>query len=282
MRIAFVIVALLVLGGTLWWFVRARPMKWIVYYGRAVTASELQGVSLAVLEPDHIIPVELPFARERKTQFIAYLSVGEVHESRLYWLDIEKKPYNIEENPDWPGAHRIDIRAQEWQDRMLDELIPSFITKGYQGVFLDTIDTAMYLEDADPERFAGSKLAMVKFIRQIHARFPDLHIYPNNGFQYLAKYQDVIAGVIVEDLYTRHKVRRGTSGTLESYYEKTPIAETRYKEGLLSQCTKPIYVLLYDQTADGPVARYGMARAKKQGYGWYWSTVELQTIGVTN
>jgi polysaccharide biosynthesis protein PelA len=278
MLLTFLLAGALLL--TLWWFFRSRPMTWIVYYGNTVTQQDLQKVDLAILEPDNVIPSELSF--KSKTEFIGYLSVGEVHNERYYWHDIQHKSFVIEENPDWPGAHRVDIRDQEWRDLLLNDVIPVIVEKGYRGLFLDTIDTAMYLEEKDPVRFQGSKVAMVRFIREIHKRYPELAIYPNNGFQFLKKYDDIIAGVVVEDLYTRAQFRATPDSQGKHTYEKTPIDATRWKEQMLSGFEKPVLVILYDTAADTELIRYGAKQCKRKGYLWYAATVALNTIGTTN
>jgi polysaccharide biosynthesis protein PelA len=296
-------IAIVLLGGVLWWILRDRPLKWIVYYGSAISAEQVRGLDLAILEPDHIIPVDLPFVakdhpifaardglattrpelgRRQGPIFVAYLSVGEIHESRYYWQEHRSASWVVEENPDWPGAHRVDIRSEEWQILLLDDIIPSLLAKGYEGLFLDTVDSAIYLEETYPERFPGSKLAMVKFIRALRDRYPHLIILPNNGFTLLDRYATVIDGIVVEDLYTRYDFAAVARDPKAPPYIKTPKADTAYKERLLAPVKKPVFNILYAESRAHPVARYGIAQSQKKGFHWYLATIDLKTIGQTD
>ena len=46
-----------------------------------------------------------------------------------------------ERNPNWPESRYVTLKGGEWEKILLKELIPSVVSKGYRGVFLDTADS---------------------------------------------------------------------------------------------------------------------------------------------
>jgi len=263
---------MLILSDDVW---EVNTVKWIVYYGQDLSSDVVKKLDVAILEPGHIQPSKY---KAKKTKFVGYLSVGEVNHNRSYWSLVKGKSFLVEENENWPGAYRVDIRSKEWQDLLLKQIIPSIINKGYNGVFLDTVDTAIYLEQKDPTKYAGSKQAMIDFIIRMHKEFPDLMIIPNNGLQILNSIGPHISGVLVEDLYTRYNFENKT-------YTKTPIEDTKYKEKYLDlfkvKYNKPVYNVLYSTDSKDEVAKYGIKMSRSKGFHWYITTVDLMHLGST-
>ena len=44
----------------------------------------------------------------------------------------------------------VDVRSDVWRNLLLNDIIPSILKNGYQGIFLDTLDSAEALERQDP------------------------------------------------------------------------------------------------------------------------------------
>ncbi|MDO8494835.1 MAG: endo alpha-1,4 polygalactosaminidase [Deltaproteobacteria bacterium] len=251
---------------------KERLSDWMIYYGTELTAPDLRGKTLAILEPENISPKTL--TATGKIKFVGYLSVGEINESRSYWQAIKEKPFVLKSNPDWPGAHRVDIRAAQWRQLLLETIIPEILAKGYQGLFLDTVDTAEYLEETDPQRFAGSKEAMLQFVHSIREKFPSILILPNNGFALLDGWKEIVDGVVVEDLYTRYDFASKTIG-------ETPLAVSRDKEGHLDRFReatgKPVYNILYASPESGSITQEAIRHSRQKSYHWFVTDIALRT-----
>lgn len=260
---------------------RWRPLKWLVYYGDHLTTTALDGVELAIVGPDHVPPSVL---NAPNVAFVAYLSVGEVEHYRTFyktikaWKPINGRPFIVEQNPIWK-SYLVDIRDTRWQSLMLDQLIPSYIQKGFSGLLLDTVDTAIELEDRDPKKYKGSKDAMVSFVRSIRKKFPKLKIFPNNGLELLAIYGATIDGVMVEDLYTKYDFKKKKSF-------KTPTNEMstkeRYLDNFRKQFNKPVLNVLYETSPSTKLARFAIKRSDQKTYDWYLSTVDLNQFGTVH
>lgn len=273
------LVGLLLIPQKLW----SRPLRWVVYYGSDLAPAGLHRIDFAILEPGNINPGSWP-VRPVSTRLIGYLSLGEVHRSRAYWSQLQEKGCLLQENPRWPGAFAMDIRCETWRRIILEELIPQMVSQGYQGLFLDTVDVPLEQERADPEHFSGAREALIQLVVQMHMRYPDLEIYPNNALELLddSVWASAISGVVVEDLYTRYDFEA-------SHVVSTPTKVMSQKEVLLDRFKvrwrKNVMVILYGDgpavSESSPVARFAISRARQKRYNWYFTTVDLMSLGIT-
>jgi len=179
-----------------------RTFLWVCYYAGFENFKLSPDISLAILDPDNVAnPHDI---KGKNTLVVGYLSIGEAEDFRWYWKDIAGKDFVLEPNPDWEGDYYIDPRSSGWRNFVIRKIIPDILAKGYDGLFLDTIDTGEFLEWKDPQKYAGSKDAMVELIRQIRINYPDIIIISNNGFPILEKIAKYINYALVEDLYTSY------------------------------------------------------------------------------
>lgn len=247
------------------------PHRWFIMYGKQLLAAQLNGVTLAIVEPDAISPQNYA----PTTRFFAYVSIGEADSTRSFWKQIRDSTVVIEKNPDWPESYRVDIRSPLWQKILTDHIIPDIVQKKFSGIFLDTIDTPLYLEDRDPKKFSRSTVALVQLIKSLKKKFPQLGILPNNGLPILDQIGTIIDGVVVEDLVTHYNFSTKS-------VETPPADETAQKEAQLDhfiqKFKKPVYVVLYGDPQSALVQQ-AIARCRTKGYHWYVSTVDLMTIG---
>ena len=77
---------------------------------------------------------------------LGYLSVGEADRNRREADGVRGQGFLVEPNPDWPDNVRVDIRDPRWQELLLEREVPRLLARGFDGLMLDTIDTAPYLE----------------------------------------------------------------------------------------------------------------------------------------
>lgn len=247
--------------------------RWIAFYGTTVSLKAWKTLELAVLDPD-AFEVPAPGGPLR----LAYISAGEADEKRWYWPQAKGRPYLVESNPDWPEAHRVDIRADAWRKLLLEEVVPKALAKGYDGVFLDTLDTAQYLQSKDTAAYAGSMDAARGLVESLRSRYPGKLILLNNALPLLDGLADAADGVAVEDLYTRCDPRAESC-------VPTPEEVSGAKEGTLSRWKektgKPVFVLLYSslRERDSPAVRKAVRRCLKKGFLPYLALPSLMSLG---
>ncbi len=82
---------------------------------------------------------------------IAYMSIGEAEDYRYYFSEDNKKPAWLdEENPDWAGNYRVKYWQKDWQNIIYgssDSYLDKIIELGFDGVYLDTVDTYVYYQE---------------------------------------------------------------------------------------------------------------------------------------
>jgi polysaccharide biosynthesis protein PelA len=179
----------------------AQFRSWIAFYGATCDAASLANFDLIVLDPGFRPPLDNVMSKGASA--IAYLSISELRKSDD--LDPERGHLTLlSENPAWPGTHLVDVRDPRWRAHILDFSIPLLLSRGFCGVFLDTADTPGYLENKDPIRFKGARLAAVELIRSIRARFPDVLLVMNRGYDLLSEVIHDIDAVVAESLISTH------------------------------------------------------------------------------
>jgi uncharacterized protein (TIGR01370 family) len=247
-------------------------IKWLIVYSNQLNTSQLKDVTMAIVESDVVKPTQYPDGR---TRFYAYVSVGETENTRAYWKQVRDSTTIIEKNPDWPNSYRVDIRSPLWRSILTDQVIPEIVKKKFSGIFLDTIDVPLYLEERNPKKFARSTAVLVQFIHSLKKKFPQLGIIPNNGLSILHQIGKWVDGVVVEDVYTRYDFETKS-------YDATPVDETTKKEDQLdrfiSQFKKPVYVVLYGNLQSALIQQ-AITRCREKGYHWYVGKIDLMTVG---
>ncbi|PKK89661.1 MAG: hypothetical protein CVV64_13365 [Candidatus Wallbacteria bacterium HGW-Wallbacteria-1] len=185
--------------------------RYVCYYGPETT--ELKNCSLAILEPANWNRKAINLLKADQISVIGYCSIGEAAETeaaelfrnhgQTWGLDLDGNG-NADLNGIWKSVYG-DSRSQIWRDHVLKK-IDKLLNMGFQGVFLDTIDTC----DLSPEQ----PLAMAGLIREIRYRNPDIILIGNRGFgAYRADpailNDKVIDGVMFECFTTIHDFNLG-------------------------------------------------------------------------
>jgi cysteinyl-tRNA synthetase len=109
--------------------------------------------------------------KEGKT-VLAYFSIGEAEEYRFYWKKAWKTgdPSFIgPENPEWPGNYKVRYWDPRWWNTVLRPYLDRIIRAGFDGVYLDLIDSYYYWGEreggADAMRLYADR--MISLILQI-------------------------------------------------------------------------------------------------------------------
>lgn len=174
--------------------------NWVCVYNENASTEAIKNFDLAVLDAD--AHPDLSALKNSRTILIGYVSLGEVGDYRWFWPQMAGKPWVLDKNPNW-NSYFVDVRAPEWHDLLLDKIIPKILEDGFDGLFLDTVDNAEYLEKYHPvKKYPGSQAAMIQLIRKMRLRFPDIHIIANRGFAILEQIAGDIDGVVAESVFT--------------------------------------------------------------------------------
>lgn len=175
--------------------------RFLVYYG-ADDDPAIADYDVAVLDAE--ADGALLARRARSATFLGYLGLCEIHTRRSYFAELAEQGVLIERNPSWPDAWYVDFRSERWRKHVLERLVPELLRRGFEGVFLDTLDDAEHLELRDRARFAGMVEHAAELVREIRRRFPRTQIMVNRGYAVLPRIAgqfDMLLGESVRATY---------------------------------------------------------------------------------
>jgi len=250
------------------------PIHWAAYYAADGPVAPLAAFDLLVFDGDRHPPLS-PLVDRGKT-VIGYLSVGEVENTRAHFADVKNEGILLHENENWKGSYLVDVRDPRWSKRIVEQLVPEMLRRGFHGIFLDTVDNAPHLERTDPRRFRGMTDAMANLIRTIRLHYPQTKLIMNRGFEILPQVEQHIDMVLAESIFADYDFATRT-------YKLVP--QNQY-QGLVKvlqtakQRRPQLTVLTLDywnpDDAAGITRIYSAQRAN--GFHPYVATVELDRI----
>lgn len=241
--------------------------SWAVFYGAQAPAAALQAPDLLVLEPDH--PWRPQALRREGQRVLAYLSLGEVHRTRPYFGRLERAGVLAGANPNWPGAVMVDPRSRLWQEMVVSEIMPAILAKGYDGLFLDTLDVAAHLEAQRP----GATAAMRELLSAMHARHPEALLVANGGLALLPEAAPALAGLAVESVFTDYDF------AASRYRLRAPEEANRRKEAFQALARRHglrVFVLEYAEEPE--MRRRARQLAAEAGFVPFVSDIGLETL----
>lgn len=250
------------------------PMPWAVYYAAALPPSAFYGYDLVVFEPERHPPIEPLIDRGKKV--IGYLSLGEVNEGRAYFAEVKAEGLLRQENQNWKGSYFVDVRDLRWTKRAVEDLVPDILRRGFQGIFIDTLDNPGHLERTDPRVNAGMTEAAVRLVRTLRRNFPRMIIVLNRGYELLPSVERDIDMVLGESVYADYDFAEKKYGRVDepTYRQQVEILQAAARR----QPKLKILTLDYWDPNDpkGIADIYRVQAAN--GFSPYVATVELDEL----
>lgn len=247
---------------------------WLCVY-TGVDAEEIiqTKFDLVDIDPDEFTTEEILEIKESGKIVIAYISIGEAEEYRYYWDP--NASYLLEENPGWKENWYVDFSSKEWQGLIINDYIPLIKERGFDGLYLDTIETYQ-LEDRYPNCSKENMITFIKNISLTH-RSSNFYMIPQNGLEIANDIMDYIDGIGVEETYYRaHYIpflNRHINGIRQNLFV------TIENERMMDKLLKKGKMIL---TLDYAILRFQVDRcywrAQRKGYVPYVSIAELDRI----
>ncbi len=170
-------------------FLKSPPREFFCYYGPPENlVGKLGKVQMAFVELMHGGGDIAKTLAGEVDYLIAYCSCGEAVGDLIPKLP---KEANMGHNRYGWESYYGDPANPTWA-RILIEHANNLLSKGADGLLLDTVDTV----DIFPQIHQG----MVQLIRNLRKRFPNRVIILNRGFKVFADVQDVVDGVMFESM----------------------------------------------------------------------------------
>jgi uncharacterized protein (TIGR01370 family) len=197
------LLAVVLIGLPGWTSVRPR---WVVYYSDQAPVEDFRDYGLVVLDSDKHPPLG-PLAAAGKT-LLGYISLGEIEHQRADFPAVKAEGILAGENPRWPGAYYVDVRDERWRRRVIEQMVPRILASGFQGIFLDTLDSAVELERRDPDKYRGMTSAAAILVKSLRLAFPSTTIMMNRGYGLLPEVAPFIDILLGESVYTTYDSER--------------------------------------------------------------------------
>lgn len=233
-----------------------------VYYGQdPKEAAKLVDFDLAIVQPN--LPKEsLALLKANGVRVVAYLSIGEAEPERDYGQPLPKE-WLLGQNPNW-GSYFVDANQKGWQELML-RLAEGYLKAGFDGLFLDTLDTA----DLYPQVAPG----LVAIVQALREHFPEAILVQNRGFRLLPKTAELVDAVMYENL-----------SAMYNFQEKRYVAVDGDPTPVLPYAKRGLVVLALDYALpeDVDLVRRAYVRARELGFVPYVSVIRLDRVFLHN
>ncbi|MBP1990505.1 fibronectin type III domain-containing protein [Paenibacillus eucommiae] len=109
---------------------------------------------------------------------VGYISVGqdarEGNSPDIFFKDSEGNP---ECDLNWPSCF-IDPTNQNWQKKVLDELLPGLVERGFDGFYLDTVEVTEVIH-------TDKAWGMGQLVQKIKEKYPDKKVFSGGGVHLL-------------------------------------------------------------------------------------------------
>lgn len=173
----------------------APPANVGFYYGNEAPIGHLYAYDWLVLQQDQVTDARVDLLNRGGTLPLAYVSVGEMARSHRLHSALENA-WKVGRNTAW-GSTVLDLRRPEVQQFLMDKLVTPAMARGFQGVFLDTLDSHL-LAQTGTDDAAAFVAGQDRFIQAIKTRFPEAKVVINRGFHLSESTHALVDGVAFE------------------------------------------------------------------------------------
>lgn len=248
--------------------------SWVFYRGIAQGVQDYGRFDLAVLDGVNHPP--LARTAPGKPLLLGYLSVGETDPGAPTWVLAQSQPFVLAKNEEW-GTLVLDMRSLKWQGILLDIVIPKMLARGFDGIFLDTLDSPLGHEsERDPAKAAELRTATLEFLRRLRQRFPDTHICMNRGYALLPEAALHINSLLIEDLSFEYDFASRQYRTVSPKVRQALVAAAR--KGLAANPALTVLSLDYAQPDQRDRIAEAIGYARSKGFVPYVGTQALDRV----
>ena len=121
-----------------------------LFYAPNLPVELLSQYQRVIVEADNVKPEELTALHQGGASVLAYLSIGEIAPSRKWYKSV-KPAWILGKNRVW-DSEIMDLTNPEWRHFIIEELVAPLAKQGYDGLFLDTLDSFQLIATTDEAR----------------------------------------------------------------------------------------------------------------------------------
>jgi len=251
-----------------------KPVNVAFYYGNEAPIGSLMAYDWVVLQQEQAGDARIDLLARAGTRPLAYIGVGEMARSHRFFNDLEQN-WLIGKNPAWSSVV-LDLRLPEVREFLLDRLVDPAFERGFQGVFLDTLDSFRLSPDGDQQTpaFAGAQQKLIEAIRE---RYPDSKIILNRGFHLPDSIMTQVDALALESW------RNGYNAGTKSYFE-VPDEHRKWLAAQLEpwrQARPDMPLIAIDYSEDAFRGAEVAARLRNEGFIPWVANSELTRLSPT-
>lgn len=245
--------------------------KYCVNYHAEPDPADLLAFEMSILQPEAKVDLAPGQALGRK--YLAYLSVVEVNESASYLPELKKAGIALlGQNKQWRSVC-VDITQPAWEEFFLTKLAKAAVDKGFDGFFLDTLDSTALLTKERPDKQDAYRQALIQLIRKLKEKYPDKEIIVNRGFEILSEIKGSVQGVLIESVFQTFDAI-GKYGPVKVADHNNLVEKIRE----LRAAGWPVYVVDYLERGKDALAQSVAEQISKLGAEPFLTTKELSGV----
>ncbi len=247
---------------------------WLCNYGTSFGPAEYGRFDLVVL--DGLRHPPLVRREPGKPVLLGYVTVGESDPSSPTWMLAQNQGFVAGTNDNW-GSLVIDMRSAKWQAILLDLVIPKVLAQGFDGILLDTIDSALALaEGKDAAKYYGMRESILEFLRTVRTRYPNIHICMNRGLELLPEAAPFINSLLIEDLSYEYDFDKKEYRAVKQQVRQALVAAAR--KGLAANPALTVLTLDYATPDQKERIKAAISYSRSKGFVPYVSTLALDKV----
>lgn len=244
------------------------PRHWLCYYGTDRDPDMYAAFDLIVFDGYYHPPLDS--VRGGRPTILGYLSVGEIDGRGPYWDRVKDMRCLVKKNSRW-DSWIVDVRDPAWQELVFTTFIPSISDGGFDGLLLDTFDSALTVADAGEIRTALSGI-----VKKIRKAFPGLQLAVNRGLSVLPHIAADIDYLVVEGLYSVYDIANDSYVPVDAYTQDFLLRQI--EEGRSRAPGLPVLTLDYASQDLTCLRAEAISFSRKKGFIPYVGTHNLDTI----
>ncbi len=213
---------------------------------------------------------DLRLAHDAGCKVLAYLSVVEVAPDAPYKKKFQElKIPVLGKNSTW-DSELPDISSEKWAG-LIFGLAEEAVAKGFDGFFLDTVDSVDLLAEKHPGKAEQYREALVEIIVGLRKKYPEKAIVSNRGFSIFDRIAPSIDGVLVESMFQTYFFDKKKYGEVPRA-DRAWIAE---KLGGAKKKGLAVFVVDYVDPKEKELAKETAEKIRGEGFIPFVTTPEL-------
>ena len=245
------------------------------YYGHESPIGPLFAYDWLVLQPDQATDARLSLLSRGGTAPLAYVAVDEIAKSHALFPQVDPA-WIVGRNKAW-GSVILDIRKPEVRRFLVDKRVVPALMRGFEGVFLDTLDSHLMVEAGKVDALSFAQ-AQADLIADIRDKYPEAVMIINRGFHLPVRALDQVDALAFESYFEGFDPESGRYRPVPEEHREW--LDARIAEWSARYPEKPVIAI--DYTATPQLAEETADRLRDRGLLPVVSNQALDRLGPTS